>query len=246
MAKPNYRGDAVPVAQITRVTPANVVIGDVFKIFCNGKSVSYTATAATVENVVNGLAAAIAATSIPEFSEFLASGVDSTGDGHNDYLALTAAIAGVPFVVTATASSSTYGSVIVTESTSGHAGVNEVHEITLAAAYTGGTFTLSWDFGSGTETTSAIAYNANAATVQAAIVALATPGSGDVLVTGGPGPSSPWFVQFQGALANTASSSTRRSRGQGNPTAFNPTTSTSGKTSAGRTRSRWTARRPRP
>jgi hypothetical protein len=62
---------------------------------------------------------------------------------------------------------------------------------------TGGTFTLTW---SG-QTTAAIAYNANAATVQAALEALSNIAPGDVLVTGGPLPGVALTVEFEGLLA---------------------------------------------
>ena len=58
---------------------------------------------------------------------------------------------------------------------------------------TGGTFTLT----SGASTTVAIAYNASAATVQAALVTIL--GGGNVVVTGAPG--GPWTVTFAGALS---------------------------------------------
>jgi hypothetical protein len=59
MASRLYRGDSVPVAQVTKITPANVLVGDTFTITCNGKSVVYVALAATVADVVAGLIAAL-------------------------------------------------------------------------------------------------------------------------------------------------------------------------------------------
>jgi hypothetical protein len=75
--------------------------------------------------------------------------------------------------------------------------VNEVETITINA--TGGTYTLTF---SG-QTTAAIAYNANAAAVQAALEALSNIAPGDVLVTGGPGASNPLTVEFRGVYAGT-------------------------------------------
>ena len=72
---------------------------------------------------------------------------------------------------------------------------DEVQTVTLADA-TGGTFTLTF---SG-QTTSAIAYNASAATVKAALEALSNIGVGDVNV-GKVG--SVYTVSFGGALADT-------------------------------------------
>lgn len=60
---------------------------------------------------------------------------------------------------------------------------------------TGGTFTLKF----GANTTTAIAYNASMAAIQAALEALASIGSGNVLVAGSPGQY--FTVTFRGALA---------------------------------------------
>lgn len=71
---------------------------------------------------------------------------------------------------------------------------DEVQRVYLSGRPQGGTFTLTQDFGSGDETTSGIAYNASAATVEAALIALTTPVSGDFIVTGADG--GPWLVQY--------------------------------------------------
>lgn len=74
-------------------------------------------------------------------------------------------------------------------------GVNEIQSVIVDA--TGGTFTLTFDG----ETTGNIAWNASAATVQAALEALATPVPGDIVV------SSPetgvYNVEFAGAFEAT-------------------------------------------
>jgi RHS repeat-associated protein len=75
---------------------------------------------------------------------------------------------------------------------------DNVQQVALTGAPTGGTFTLTF----GGQTTSAIAYNASAATVQADLQALSSIGSGNVLVMGGSG--GPWTVRFAGSLAGTA------------------------------------------
>lgn len=85
----------------------------------------------------------------------------------------------------------------VTITTPGGTNTNEVQTVTLTPTPTGGTFTLTY---SG-QTTSAIAFDASAATVDAALEALSNIGAGDVSVTGSAG--GPWTVTFTGALAAT-------------------------------------------
>ncbi|MFE4915813.1 hypothetical protein ACFRCX_30375 [Streptomyces sp. NPDC056652] len=71
---------------------------------------------------------------------------------------------------------------------------NEVQTATVTGGPTGGTFTLTY---SG-QTTAAIAYNATAATVQAALIALSNLAPGDVVVTGAAG--GPYTLTFGGTL----------------------------------------------
>jgi hypothetical protein len=74
---------------------------------------------------------------------------------------------------------------------------SEGQTVTITGTPTGGTFTLTY---SG-ETTAGIAYNAAAAAVQSALEALPSISAGDVTVTGGPGPGTPYVVTFGGNLA---------------------------------------------
>lgn len=71
---------------------------------------------------------------------------------------------------------------------------SETQTVTITGTPTGGTFTLTLDG----ETTAAIAYNANAAAVQTALENLSNLSPGDVTVTGGPGPGTPFSVAFGG------------------------------------------------
>jgi hypothetical protein len=73
---------------------------------------------------------------------------------------------------------------------------NEVQTISITGAPTGGTFTLSFKG----YTTPGIAWNATAAAVQAQLEALSSIGTTNVVVTGGPGPATPWVVTFQNSL----------------------------------------------
>ncbi|MFB7867349.1 hypothetical protein [Streptomyces sp. NPDC056069] len=69
---------------------------------------------------------------------------------------------------------------------------NEVQSVTVTGSPTGGTFTLTFNG----QTTGAIAYNATAAAVQTALVALSNINPGDVTVTGNAG--GPYSVSFGG------------------------------------------------
>ena len=77
--------------------------------------------------------------------------------------------------------------------------VNEVQTLTITGTPTGGTFRLSFK---GIKT-AAIAYNANAAAVQAALEALVSVGTGNVSCGGGALPGTPVTITFQGALAGS-------------------------------------------
>lgn len=74
---------------------------------------------------------------------------------------------------------------------------NDVQTISITGTPTGGTFTISFNG----YTTSAIAYNATAAVVQAALEALPNIGSGNVACTGGALPGTAVVATFQGTLA---------------------------------------------
>lgn len=73
---------------------------------------------------------------------------------------------------------------------------NEVQTVTISGSPTGGSFTLVFDDVATTD----IAYNASAATVQAALQALSTIGSGNATVSGSAG--GPYTVTFTAALGN--------------------------------------------
>lgn len=71
-----------------------------------------------------------------------------------------------------------------------------IQKITVAGAPTGGTFKLAIR----EETTATISIQATAAQVQAALESLTVIGPGNVTVTGGPGPSMPWYITMAGEL----------------------------------------------
>ncbi|SRR5579884_735727 len=72
---------------------------------------------------------------------------------------------------------------------------DEIQSISISGGPTGGTFTLTF----GGQTTSTIAYNASAATVQAALNALSSIGANGVTCSGGPLPGTAITVEFTGS-----------------------------------------------
>jgi hypothetical protein len=79
----------------------------------------------------------------------------------------------------------------------GGGGNDETQTVTINGEAVGGTFTLTFDG----QTTAAIAYNATAAAVKAALEALSNIEDDDLTVTGNAG--GPWTVEFGGSLADT-------------------------------------------
>ena len=119
MGTKKWRGDAPSVAQVNTITPASVTVGNQFSLTVNGKSVTFTATAATVANVTAGLTAAVAASTIPEFQEVTAA------DG-TTVLTLTANTAGKPFTQTSSSAtgSGSAGHSLTTSTTTANSGPN--------------------------------------------------------------------------------------------------------------------------
>lgn len=77
-------------------------------------------------------------------------------------------------------------------------GTNEVQTVTITGTPTGGTFTLTFDG----DTTDPIDFDAVAADVQAELLALDSISTGDVTVSGGPGPGTPYVLTFAGQYAD--------------------------------------------
>lgn len=80
--------------------------------------------------------------------------------------------------------------------------------ITVSGTPTGGDFTLQFTDATHPlgEESATIAYNANAAAVQTALQGISLLGNGNVTVTGGPGPGTPWVATFTGEFARTQAS----------------------------------------
>ncbi len=85
---------------------------------------------------------------------------------------------------------------VATTQVQGTAGINETQRITSYGPPTEGSFTITFEG----QTTAPIPYNATAATIQLALVALSNIAPGDVIVTGGPINTSFVNIQFTGAL----------------------------------------------
>lgn len=75
---------------------------------------------------------------------------------------------------------------------------NDQQTVSIFGSPTGGTFTLTLNG----QTTAPIAFNASVGTIQTALANLSNIGAGNVLVTGGPLPNTPFVVTFTGLLAN--------------------------------------------
>lgn len=109
MATKRWIGGAAAVAQVTTITYSTINTGVTYSVICNGKTLSFLSTTSTAADIYAGVAAAVTAagTSFPEFKDFTAT---SSAAG----LVLTGVTAGMPFTVTASATS---GSATVTETT---------------------------------------------------------------------------------------------------------------------------------
>jgi len=93
MATKIWQGDLAAIGQVDKFTPATVEVDDIFTLTMNGKSVNFTATAITVENVTAGLTAAWNASAEPEHQTL-------TAEDQTSYMTLSAKTAGEPFTVT--------------------------------------------------------------------------------------------------------------------------------------------------
>jgi hypothetical protein len=104
------------------------------------------------------------------------------------------------------------------------AGTAEVQTLTPSGTISGGTFTITF---SG-QTTAAIAFNATAATIQAALEALSNVAPGDVVAAGGPINTTPVTLTFYSALQGDQPQVTITSSLTGSTPAVTPTTTTAG------------------
>lgn len=126
-----WRGDAPAVRQVDTFTPT-ASNSQTYTITINGKTVSYTAdSSATVQEIVEGLQAALAASTIPEFAEITWTENDSVviGTGPED---------GTPFTAT---SAATGGGALVQSTTTTAISPNRV----VAANFVGAALPTNGD-----------------------------------------------------------------------------------------------------
>lgn len=236
MASTRRIGNAQAIAEVKTVAISGFDAATTYRLTIGNKVVSVvgiTSTAATA----SALSAAWNASEIPETQDITASVNSST-------VTLTHDEEGVPFTVTSSVSggSGTIGAVSTTTSASGPhfwggaanwsggadptSGVCEVQTLTITGTPTGGDFTITY----AGQTTAAIAHNANAAAVQAALVALSNIAVGDVVCTGGALPGTPVVITFGGLLGyqNVALATTTDSLTGGTAPASAITTTTPG------------------
>jgi hypothetical protein len=126
MAINRWIGGATAVKQVDTFTPDNVEIGDIFLLAVTGEdgsttTISFTATEATVANVVAGLVAAWNASTNALCTPITATNA-TTG------LTLTADMAGVPFYVSASTSNGGGNDtqILSREATTANAGPNDI------------------------------------------------------------------------------------------------------------------------
>ena len=191
MATIFFRGDAQPRAQVTKITPANLEIGDTLTLIINRKDLSVTLeetdtlnSSSSQEELVSAaiglLVAAVNASTIPEFDELTAGSYLDETETYATALKLTGPSDGKPFTVTtSTTNAGTFG-IIVTVLQQGVAATNEIQRVVLPGPPSGGTFTLTFDG----QTTGNIDYNDLEADIQTALEALSNIAAGDVEVTG--------------------------------------------------------------
>ena len=104
-----------------------------------------------------------------------------------------------PLIITG--DTSVINATVQTTTAGNHAtSTDEVQQVTVHGVDTLTTFTLTFQSSGDEQTTAALAYGADAATVQAALEALSNVGSGNVSVTGTGTDIDPYVVKFQNAL----------------------------------------------
>lgn len=113
MATVQFTGRAAAVAQVTKIVFSSIVATNTYSVTVNGKTISAVATGTSLATLLDALIASWGASAEPEHRALVAAYHRDSG-GTIDGLMLTAAKAGVPWTVTAAA---TTGLATVTQDT---------------------------------------------------------------------------------------------------------------------------------
>ena len=181
------------VTEVQTISINNTPTGGTFRLTYDTQqtgTIAFDATAATIQ------------TDLEALSNLSAGDVDVAGPVGGPFLVtFLGDLSGIDVgIISADFSSLTGGDaiVLVEESIKGVPGVNEKQTVSVNNA-TGGSFTLQI----GAVVSGAIAYNASAATVDAALEAMSNVSAGDVTCTGGALPGTAVVVEFTGNFAAT-------------------------------------------
>lgn len=193
MARTSWVGKAQAVAEVIEATIPSISAGQRIGLTISNKTVSYVAVDGdTVKTAAAGLASAWNASDEPEIAEM-------TAAANGDKVKLTGDVAGVPHTVTSDSTGGTGAEITITRLQGAASAVNQKQFVELPGSPTGGTWKLGFYLNSSSST---IAYNATAATVQTHLEGLAEVGAGNVSVSGDAG--GPYTIEFQGDLAGKA------------------------------------------
>jgi len=220
MAKKGWRGDAPDVPQIEVVEFAGdpiVAEGSDLVFTINDKQIVVEAESAIadvtpevagdtggVSTLLAAAAAAINGSEIPEFAEIEAAVEvpDPSLDAPYHRLTLTSREPGRPFTIDVDAPHPTIDVDVLQV---GGPGLNERQRFWFAPTPSGGTYTVSWNLGSGLETSAVVPFNATADGLKAAMVAgMPSLTVDDILVSGAGSTGDPFVLELTGALAETS------------------------------------------
>ena len=177
--------------EVQRITIAGTPAQGTFTLTYSGQTTTPIAYNATAANVVTALEA------LSNIGAGDVTGANGPLPGTAVNITFTGTLAATD--VAAMTADANKLIISITTTTAGSAAINEIQRLSVSSTPTSGTFTLTF----GANTTSAIAYNATAATIQTALEGLASIGAGNIACTGGPINTATVICTFQGALAST-------------------------------------------
>lgn len=193
MARTSWVGKAQAIADIWEAVIPSISAGQRIGLAINNKSVSYTAVEGdTTKTAAAGLASAWNASTEPEHTELSAA-------ANGDRVRLTGDAPGVPHTITSDSTGGVGSTITITRLQGAVSAVNQKQYVELPGSPSGGTWKLGFYLNSSSST---IAYNASAATLETHLVGLSEVGAGNVSVSGDAG--GPYTIEFQGDLAGVA------------------------------------------